>query len=255
MYQYGFVPFDAGQYDVSSYDVSSYGAGQYAYDPSGYGSHGYAPYGERQFFPFGFPGGQQDLGVEWHEQEGPWSGLWRRRGNSNIFDATWTMPGAQPITAVLRIFIFGSFVHVERRNSSDGNNCDYSGTLSGDGRTVSGTFRCTSGGGSWTAMIIRRERARLGRIWYEQEGGWNGVWVRRGNSNIFDARWTMAGAPAVTAVLTINIFGNNVQVLRRNSSDGNDCTYTGTIAADGRTVTGTYTCIRGGGSWRATITF
>ncbi|GAK42898.1 hypothetical protein TCA2_5391 [Paenibacillus sp. TCA20] len=65
----------------------------------------------------------------------------------------------------------------------------------------------------------------------------------------------MQGAQDITAVLTINISGNNVQVLRRNSSDGNNCTYTGTLAADGRTVTGTYTCTQGGGSWRATITF
>ncbi|MFC5471557.1 hypothetical protein ACFPPD_23045 [Cohnella suwonensis] len=81
------------------------------------------------------------------------------------------------------------------------------------------------------------------------------MWRRRSNSNIFDTRWTMPGAQAITAVLTINVFGNNVQVQRRNSSDGNDCNYTGTIAADGRTVTGTYTCTRGGGSWQATITF
>ncbi|MBN2981603.1 MULTISPECIES: hypothetical protein [Cohnella] len=91
--------------------------------------------------------------------------------------------------------------------------------------------------------------------WREQEDGWTGVWRRLGNSNIFDARWTMPGAQDITAVLTINIFDSNVQVLRRNSSDGNDCNYTGTIAADGRTVTGTYLCTRGGGSWRATITF
>ncbi|WP_213510397.1 hypothetical protein [Paenibacillus macerans] len=124
-----------------------------------------------------------------------------------------------------------------------------------DGCTVTGTYRCTRGGGRWTATIIRRERIRLGRVWFEQEGGWSGVWRRRGNSNIFDARWTMPGAQDVTAVLTINIFGNNVQVLRRNSSDGNNCDYIGTIAGDGRTVTGTFSCTQGGGTWRAIITF
>lgn len=217
------------------------------------------PQDYRQLFPsqnINFPIGQPDLGTEWHEQEGGWSGIWRRRGNSNIFDATWTMPGATPVTAVLRMFTFGNFVYIQRRNSSDGNNCDYTGTIAANGRTVSGTYRCTQGGGgNWTATIIRQERPRLGRIWYEQEGGWNGVWVRRGNSNIFDARWTMPGAQDVTAVLTINISGNNVQIARRNGSDGNDCNYTGTIAADGRTVTGNFTCTQGGGTWRAMITF
>ncbi|XID92300.1 hypothetical protein ACF3MZ_28170 [Paenibacillaceae bacterium WGS1546] len=231
---------------------------RYDWEPYNYDLSNSALYGNRQLSPFQFPGfpfGQQALGVEWHEQEGPWSGVWRRRGSSNIFDARWTMPGAPAVTAVLAIYIFGNFVYVQRRNSSDGNDCDYTGTLSADGRTVSGNFRCIRGGGTWTATIIRREGDRLGRVWYEQEGGWTGVWTRRGNSNIFDARWTMPGATPITAVLTINILGNNVQVLRRNSSDGNDCNYTGTIAGDGRTVTGTYTCIRGGGSWRATITF
>ncbi|MBG9793743.1 hypothetical protein ABD76_15015 [Paenibacillus dendritiformis] len=183
---------------------------QYEFGQSNYAPSGYDPYGYGQFGGYyqldypsdisGVPFRQQDLGIEWHEQEGP-------------------------------------------------------GTLSRDGRTVSGTYRCIRGGGTWTATIIRRERIDLGRVWYEQEGGWNGVWRRRGDTNIFDARWTMPGAPDITAVLTINLFGNNVQVLRRNSSDGNDCAYTGTIAGDGRTVTGTYTCTQGGGSWRATITF
>lgn len=218
---------------------------QYNYAPSGY-----APY---EIPDSAFR--QQDLGIEWHVQEDGWSGVWRRRGSSNTFDARWTMPGAQPVTAVLTIFIFGNFVFVQRRYSSDGNDCIYTGTLSGDGRTVTGTYRCTRGGGRWTATIIRRERIRLGRVWFEQEGGWSGVWRRRGNSNIFDARWTMPGAQDVTAVLTINIFGNNVQVLRRNSSDGNNCDYIGTIAGDGRTVTGTFSCTQGGGTWRAIITF
>lgn len=235
----------------------------YHYGPPGYAPHGYNPYA---YGVVNDPGGyppeisdpavrQQELGIEWHVQEGPWRGVWRRRGNSNTFDATWTMPGAQAITAVLTIHMFGNFVYVLRQNSSDGNTCVYTGTLSGDGRTVSGNFRCIRGQGTWTATIIHRERTRLGRIWHVQEGGWNGVWTRRGNSNVFDARWTMPGAPEVTAVLTINIFGNNVQVLRRNSSDGNNCEYTGTLSGDGRTVTGTYRCTQGGGSWSATITF
>lgn len=130
----------------------------YCYDPSSY-----TPYGYGQF-TYPYPGyypetsddgtsRQQNLGVEWHEQGGGWSGLWRRRGNSNIFDARWTMPGAQDITAVLTINITGNQVRVLRRNSSDGNNCDYTGTLSSDRRTVTGTFRCTQGGGSWSATI------------------------------------------------------------------------------------------------------
>lgn len=214
--------------------------------------------------PYDYYFRQPDLGSEWDEQEGSWRGVWRRRGNSNIFDARWTMPGAQPITAVLTMYQYGNFVFILRQNSSDGNNCAYTGTIAADGRTVSGTYRCNQGGGSWSATIRRRPqpgpgpgpRPRdLGREWHEQEGSWTGVWRRRGNSNIFDARWTMPGAQPITAVLTINRSGNFVTVQRRNSSDGNECDYTGNIGPDGRTVTGTYRCTQGGGSWRATITF
>lgn len=124
----------------------------YDYRPPGYESYGY-PRSELPDRAFGFPIGQQQLGVEWREQEDGWTGVWRRLGNSNIFDARWTMPGAQDITAVLTINIFDSNVQVLRRNSSDGNDCNYTGTIAADGRTVTGTYLCTRGGGSWRATI------------------------------------------------------------------------------------------------------
>jgi surface antigen len=82
---------------------------------------------------------------------------------------------------------------------------------------------------------------RLGTIWDETEASWTGVWTRRGITNIFDATWT-SGGQTVTAVLNISITGNQVTVLRRQGSDGNDCDYTGTLAPDGVTVAGTYQC-------------
>ncbi|PFL50206.1 hypothetical protein COJ30_29615 [Bacillus anthracis] len=94
----------------------------------------------------------------------------------------------------------------------------------------------------------------LGTTWFEQEAGWNGTWTRRGWSNIFDARWIKLGETDVTAVLTINRIDNKFVINRRNSSDGNDCDYTGTLTSDGKTVTGDYKCIRGGTTWKATIT-
>lgn len=105
---------------------------------------------------------------------------------------------------------------------------------------------------------------RLGRQWRETESGWQGVWTRRGNSSVFEARWG-SGPGAVAAVLTISLAGNRVTIQRRSSTDGNDCDYTGTIAVDGVTVQGTYTCTRQERSfpwlsapgppkpWRATI--
>jgi hypothetical protein len=82
----------------------------------------------------------------------------------------------------------------------------------------------------------------LGEVWYEAESGWEGVWKRQGSSNKFDAQWT--GHGLVTAELTIIIEGNSVFIDRQNSSDGNDCAYTGTIDFDTMTVKGSYRCTR-----------
>jgi hypothetical protein len=95
----------------------------------------------------------------------------------------------------------------------------------------------------------------LGTKWIERESDWNGVWIRRGNSNIFDATWSNRNYPDVTAVLTINRAGNKISIARRKSSDGNDCDYVGTIADDKVTVSGTYKCIHGGTVWTATISY
>lgn len=94
----------------------------------------------------------------------------------------------------------------------------------------------------------------LGTRWEESESGWNGVWIRRGETNTFDATWTQGGS-TVNATLTITINGNQVSVNRPNASDGNNCTYTGTLDASGTNVTGTYSCTRYPGPypWSARI--
>jgi hypothetical protein len=99
------------------------------------------------------------LGRVWREQEAGWSGLWRRRGDTNVFDAVWTGPGR--VTATLEIKLDGpDKVKVERRNSSDGNSCHYAGRFSGDGPggdlSISGQYRCGNGPlMPWSATIDR----------------------------------------------------------------------------------------------------
>ena len=91
----------------------------------------------------------------------------------------------------------------------------------------------------------------LGVRWLEEEGvgSWSAVWTRRGSTGVFDASWNNG---RITAVLTISISGSTASVARRQSSDGNDCDYTGTVS--GNRVEGTYTCTNGGPyEWSATI--
>jgi FecR protein len=92
----------------------------------------------------------------------------------------------------------------------------------------------------------------LGTTWDETEAGsWTSVWTRRGESDVFDANYLNGRAFTVN---TLTIQGNRVSIRRTQSSDNNPCSYEGTIAQDGATVTGTYTCDKGGGgNWRATI--
>ena len=73
---------------------------------------------------------------------------------------------------------------------------------------------------------------------------------------MFDAVWTHAIVPPVTAVLTMTVSGAMVSIQRRQSSNGNDCDYRGALAADRVTVSGVYFCTVTGGPWywEATIT-
>ncbi len=92
---------------------------------------------------------------------------------------------------------------------------------------------------------------RLGRVWYEHEAGWNGVWTRRGYSNVFDATWTKGGTGG-TAVLIIDIRGNFVKIERRGN-DGTVIHYTGYLSPDGTRASGTVQP-SDGVTWDATIT-
>lgn len=94
----------------------------------------------------------------------------------------------------------------------------------------------------------------LGRTWNIVESGITMIWTRRGSSNIFDVTGTVGGAP-FTAEQTIEISGNKVFANRYKAGDGNTCTFTGTIASDGITVTGNYDCTKykPSSGWQAKI--
>jgi len=92
------------------------------------------------------------LGRVWNAQENGYAGTWTRRGNSNVFDAVW-VNGSSRVTAVMTMTIQGSDVHIARRQDSYGSNCDYTGRISADGRSVSGTHVCGTAKYQWSATI------------------------------------------------------------------------------------------------------
>ena len=208
------------------------------------------------------------LGVRWDERELEWTGTWTRQSCTSTFAASWTNPGGGEVQADLSINLAGNAVTIDR--SVNGRVvCRYTGALAADGLSAQGTYGCETAPGpfAWSATItkgscvapsgateFRRggvDSGILGVRWDEEEQGWKGVWTRRGNTNTFDGTWTRAGSSPVVAELTIEIRGNQVSITRQ----GGACNYTGTLAADGLSVQGTYGCVTAPGPfpWRAVI--
>jgi hypothetical protein len=229
-----------------------------------YPFHAYLPLALRNASPGdnGTPPGLL-LGRVWIQSEagGALTGLWDRRGDSNSFDARWINTGDgryELITATVTIDIIGPNVSVARRSSSDGNDCDYVGTLAADLVSVAGNYRCTRDQTArpWSATITTPPSDALRQVWNESEasGVLVGTWTRRGTSNDFDALWAnRSTSERITALLTIDVAGSTVWVRRRSSSDGNDCDYVGTLSADRRGVSGGYAC-HGNRSWNPSWT-
>ena len=93
------------------------------------------------------------LGTRWVEAEQGWTATWTRRGNSNVFDVQ-SRKEQMFLTARQIINISGNRVSISRTDASDGNNCEMEGTIGPDGVTVTGTYRCRSGGPyDWKATI------------------------------------------------------------------------------------------------------
>jgi hypothetical protein len=95
-----------------------------------------------------------------------------------------------------------------------------------------------------------RQACGLGIRWNEEESGFSSTWTRRGTGDVFDASYPAA---RVTTVNTVTASGSKVYIIRTNGSDGNVCSYEGTVGPDGRTITGTYTCLNGSATWKATV--
>lgn len=59
---------------------------------------------------------QPDLGNVWTVEESGWHGEWRRRDNTNQFDATWTS-GPNKFTSVITVEINGDKVKAHRHDN------------------------------------------------------------------------------------------------------------------------------------------
>jgi hypothetical protein len=82
---------------------------------------------------------------------GEWSGVWNLRASSGNFHIH-LRQGNATVTAEGFYIRSGNIVSIARSKTSDGNDCHYMGTI--NGRAISGTLFCSSGGPyAWTAVI------------------------------------------------------------------------------------------------------
>jgi hypothetical protein len=90
------------------------------------------------------------LGRVWQVTEGDpnWKGTWTHRGNSSVFDAVWSGYG-QTQKDVLTMEVTGNQVTISRGTRGD----RYTGVISSDNQTASGTATWYQPGFTWKANI------------------------------------------------------------------------------------------------------
>jgi len=181
-------------------------------------------------------------------------GTWTRRPGTDIFDASWSCEGG--VTDVIDITsVEGNRIVLHRR----GINGDYTGTISPDGTSISGTGSWFSPGTKWLVSIPKAVTITPtsfavihASIWTVQEigpmGNCPGTWTRRPGTDTFDASWSCEGG--VTDVIDITSVEGNKIVLHRRGINGD---YTGTISPDGTSISGTGSWFSPGTKWLVSV--
>lgn len=97
----------------------------------------------------------------------------------------------------------------------------------------------------------------IGRRWnLTNEYGARAVWTRIGNSSVFDAHYTYADGSAFDERPVVTLTGKNITARVDYTLIASSCTFVGTLAPDGRTASGTFTCTASPGKaarWNAEI--
>ena len=218
-----------------------------------------------------------EMGQRWQVREVSASGL--------LFDGVWTRTGPRSFTAEWRQVgsrdvirdaidvesVKGDAVVLYRR----GLNARYFGTLSADGRFVSGHASWYGAGDHWSAAIEKEQtsasigaqtkppapktvvvpRLDANASWRVREVSANGtafdgVWTRVG-AHKFNAEWRAVGSgDVIRDTIEIERQYGNVVVLHRKSIKGR---YFGTISRDGRFLQGHASWYGPGDRWTAEI--
>lgn len=199
----------------------------------------------------------------WQESEGGWTGTWVRRSAANRLEGTWTNPAFTAETGTLDVMKDGAALTIHRKSTRG--TCRYTGTLQGDGVTVTGTVTCSHGPAPVPfRLVLPAGYAALpptpavpGRVWAERELTWNGAWTRRAGTNVFDATWTNtrgAGTAQGTLTMTAEVENGTRRLTIARVSPGQTCTYT-TTKFSPTALAGKYRCsnLSGELDWSASV--
>jgi hypothetical protein len=110
-------------------------------------------------------------------------------------------------------------------------------------RLVAGVLLALTQAFASESVLAQGPSDGLGDRITETGPSWTGQWTRRAGTNVWDA--TYEGGSGQPTTMTVTRTGSIVTAVRTFSGDGNLCTYRGTLAADGATITGQGTCPTG----------
>lgn len=181
------------------------------------------------------------LGSVWLVQESDFTGVWTRRGRSNVFDAMWflTKEGLQAELS----FNVASNGTVEIKRTDNGKVLgSYRGAPAAGINAFQGTM-------DWSQQTVWRAQPFFdapamklqvdnpGAVWIENESDFTGLWRRVGQSENFTATYFLT-KNAVQAELTMEISENGALKIKRTHKKGVLGFYNGTFSAGGKHVGG-----------------
>lgn len=108
--------------------------------------------------------------------------------------------------------------------------------------------------GSLSRSIVESELLTLGNVWSVKECcGWSGTWIRRPNTNVFDAKWRHTNGSTAADVLELAGWDrstNTVTIIRKSMNGYYKATYN---PGNKSLTNGTTTWYTSGNTWSATI--
>jgi len=181
--------------------------------------------------------------------ENDFTGIWTRRGESNVFDAVWFLKNKALRSELTFAGTPGQKVEINRIDQGKPLG-RYQGASSMAGRRYHGSASW-SPTVSWSAEVysdvpaVRPGQEDFGALWIVQEGDYTGIWKRFEQSDNYEAAYYL-NQEALRAVLTVESIEESQIRIKRSSDAGVLGYYTGRFTTGNRYLSG-------GASWSESV--